>query len=88
MNAPSIYENLQGGPTEIVGNASEVQGEFSMVKIKIKDLKFFPIMGVNLPFESEVATYLTTKQLAGTPLEGDEEVFIANTLRSHVILGC
>ena len=76
IHAPSIYENLQGEPTEIVGNASDVQGEFCMVKIKIKDLKFFPIMGVNLPFETEVTTPLTTKQLTGTPLEGNDEVHI------------
>ena len=49
-----------------------------MVKINIKDLKLFPIMGVNLPVESEVATGLTLKQLAGTPLEGEEEVFIGS----------
>ena len=26
IHAPNIYENLQGEPTEIVGNASNVQG--------------------------------------------------------------
>jgi hypothetical protein len=76
--APRIYENIQGEPTEIVGNASNVQGEFRMVKIKIKDLKLFPIIGVNLPFDSEVATGLTLKQLAGTPLDGEEDVFIGS----------
>ena len=78
IHPPSISDNLQGKPTKIVGNANDVQGEFRMVKIKIKDLKNFPVMGVNLPFESEVATCLTAKQLAGTPLEGDEEVFIGS----------
>ena len=78
IHAPSIYENLQGEPTKIVGNASDVQGEFCMVKIKIEDLKFFPIMGVNLPFESEVATLLTTEQLDGTPLEGEDGVYIGS----------
>ena len=61
IHAPSIYDDLQGEPTEIVGNASDVQGEFRMVKIKIENLKLFPVMSVNLPFESEVATCLTSK---------------------------
>ena len=78
IHAPNIHENLQGEPTEIVGNASDVQGEFCMVKIKIEDLKFFPIMGVNLPVESEVATPLTASQLSGTPLEGEDQVFIGS----------
>ena len=77
-HALSIYKILQGEPSEIVGNASDVQGEFCMVKVKIKDLKFFLIMGVNLPFESEVATPLTIKQLAGSPLEGKDEVHIGS----------
>ena len=78
IHAPNIHENLQGEPTEIVGNASDVQGEFCMVKIKIEDLKFFPIMGVNLPVDSEVATPLTASQLSGTPLEGKDQVFIGS----------
>jgi hypothetical protein len=78
IHAPNIYENLQGEPTEIVGNASDVQGEFCMVKIKIEDLKFFPIMGMSLPVESEVATPLTAIHLKGTPLEGEEGVFIGS----------
>jgi hypothetical protein len=41
IHAPRIYKNLQGKPTEIVGNASAVQGEFRMVTIKIKDLNLF-----------------------------------------------
>ena len=49
-----------------------------MVKIKIKDLKFFPSMGVNLPCDSEVTTSLTAGQLAGTPLKGDDDVFIGS----------
>ena len=49
-----------------------------MVKIKIEDLKFFPIMGVNLPVESEVVTPLTASQLSGTPLEGEDQVFIGS----------
>ena len=78
IHAPSIYETLQGGPTKITGNASNAQGEFVMVKIKIKDLNFFPVMGVNLSFESEVAICLAAKQSTWTPLEGDEEVFIGS----------
>ena len=78
IHAPTIYENLQGKPTEILGNASDVQGEFCMVKIKIEDLKFFPIMGVNLPVESEVATPLTASQLAWTPIVGEDEVYIGS----------
>ena len=49
-----------------------------MVKILIKNLKFFPIRSVNLHRDSEVATSLTTKQLIGTPLEGEDEVFIGS----------
>ena len=75
---PIIYKDLQGDPTKIVGNASNVQGKFRMAKIKIKDLKFFSIMGVNLPCDSEVATNLISDQLAGTPLEGEDDVFIGS----------
>ena len=39
IHAPTIYDNLQGEPTETVGNASYVQGEFCIVKIKSEDLK-------------------------------------------------
>ena len=52
IHAPGIYKDLQGNPTKIVGNASDVQGEFRMIKIKIKDLKFFPVMGINLFYDS------------------------------------
>ena len=48
------------------------------MKILIKKLKFFPIMGVNLTFDSEVATSLTADQLLGTLLEGENEVFIGS----------
>ena len=50
-----------------------------MVKIKIKDLKFFPSMGINLPCDSEVATSLTTDQLLVTTLKGEDDVFIGST---------
>ena len=56
IHAPRTYDDLQGKPTKIVGNASGVQGDFRMVKILIKNLKFFHIICVNLPRESEVAT--------------------------------
>ena len=78
IHAPKNYEDLQGKLTKTVGNASNVQGEFRMVEILIKNLKFFPIMGVNLPYESKVATKLTTDQLVWTPLEGQYEVFIGS----------
>ena len=79
IHAPRIYNDLQGDPVKIVGNASNVQGKFRMVKIQIKKLKFFPIMGLlNLPRDSKVETSLTTEQLVGTPLEGKEEVFIGS----------
>ena len=32
IHAPRIYEDLQGNPIKIAGNASDVQGEFHMVK--------------------------------------------------------
>ena len=59
-----------------------------MVKTKIKDLKFFPIMGANLPYDSEVATSLTADQLTGTPLEGEGDMYwlheqVAFILRWH-----
>ena len=41
IHAPRIYKDLQGNSTKIVGNASDVQGEFRMVKIKIKDALWF-----------------------------------------------
>ena len=75
IHAPIMYDDPRGKPTEIVGSASNVQGEFRMVKILIKNLKFFPIMGVSLPCDSQVATSLTTKELVGTPLKGEDEVF-------------
>ena len=33
IHAPRIYDDLQGKPTKISGNTSNVQGEFFMVKI-------------------------------------------------------
>ena len=75
IHIPTIYNDLQSKPTKIVGNAINVQGEFHMVKNPIKNLKFFPVMGVNLPYNSEVATSLTADQLLVTPLKGEDEVY-------------
>ena len=51
-----------------------------MVKIKIKDLKLFPIIGINLPCDSEVETSFTAGQLAGDPPEGNNDVFIGSLI--------
>ena len=49
-----------------------------MVKISIINLKFFPIMDANLPRDFKVETSLTPEQLVGTPLKGEDEVFIGS----------
>ena len=42
---PQIHKDLQGNPVEIVGNISDVQGDFSLVKIPVSKLQHFPIFG-------------------------------------------
>ena len=52
-----------------------------MVKIPIKNLKLFPVVGLNLPRVLEVETSLLSEQLVGTPFEGKNEVFIGSIIK-------
>jgi hypothetical protein len=46
---PMIHHNLTGNPTTIIGDFSNKQGEFSLVKIDIASFCFFPMLHPSVP---------------------------------------
>ena len=85
--APQVHKDLQGNPFEIVGNISDTQGDFSLVKIPVAKLRFFPIFGPKtlLPVAPEVSSALTADHLKGTPHEGQNDIFVSS-LPSWIII--
>ena len=67
--APRVHKDLQENPVEIVGDVSDTQGDFSLVKIPVSKLQFFPIFGPKnlLPVAPEVTSALTADHLGGGP---------------------
>ena len=65
---PQIHKDLQGNPAEIVGNISNVQGNFSLVNIPVSKLQHFPIFGPDniLPVSTEATAALTASYLSET----------------------
>jgi hypothetical protein len=42
---PMIHHDLTGNPTTIIGDSSNKQGEFSLVKVHIASFRLFPYLG-------------------------------------------
>ena len=48
---PRIHRNLSGKPATIIGNASNKQGEFSLVKIELASFHQFPYLAPKKNFD-------------------------------------
>ena len=57
---PQIHKNLMGEPVKIIGNASNAQGEFSLIELSLDAFKYF-----TLPMPKNRAP---TELVSGTPL--------------------
>ena len=68
--APQIVNDLNGNPEFIVGNSSDVLGDYKLVKIPITKLRYFPIIGESgeLPVNPEVDNAIDGSYLADGPL--------------------
>jgi hypothetical protein len=49
---PMIHYDLTGNPTTIIGNSSNKQGEFSLVKVDIASFRLFPYLGPKHTFNT------------------------------------
>jgi hypothetical protein len=49
---PMIHHDLIGNPTTIIGNSSNKQGEFSLVKVDIASFHLFPYLGPEHTFDT------------------------------------
>jgi hypothetical protein len=47
-----IHHDLTGNPTTIIGNSSNKQGEFSLVKVDIASFRLFPYLGPKHAFDT------------------------------------
>ena len=77
--APQIVNDLNGNPEFIVGNSSDVLGEYKLIKIPITKLRYFPIIGESgeLPVNPEVDNAIDGSYLADGPLATLEDPRIA-----------
>jgi hypothetical protein len=48
---PMIHHNLSGAPTTIIGNSSNKEGEFSLMKIEIAFFQLFPYIAPKKDFD-------------------------------------
>ena len=64
---PHLVNDINGHPEWIVGNCTDVLGEFSLIKVHISKLRYFPIIGQDndLPVRSEVNESVPTSALRG-----------------------
>ena len=77
---PQVVNDIYGKPEWIVGNCSDVLGEFSLLKIHVTKLRYFAIIGQDavLPVRSEVSESVPTNVLRGGPLATEEGAKIAS----------
>ena len=76
---PQIANDLNGNPEFIVGNSSDVLGEYKLIKIPITKLRYFPIIGKSgeLSVNPEVDNAIDGSYLANGPLVTLEDPRIA-----------
>ena len=77
---PHLVNDINGHPEWIVGNCTDVLGEFSLIKVHISKLRYFPIIGQDndLPVRSEVNESVPTSALRGGPLTTEDGAKIAS----------
>ena len=83
---PQVVNDLHDNPEWIVGNSSDVFGEYHLIKIKVHKLRYFPIIGESrlLPVNPEASEAIKIAHLRGGPLTDEEGVHIS-TLPSWLV---
>ena len=78
--APHIVNDIYDNPEWIVGNCSDVLGEYRLVKIHVTKLRYFAIMGEGnlLPVNPEVSESIEPSHLRGEPFAEEQDVKIAS----------
>ena len=78
MFAPQVRKNLQGMPTGIVGNSSDVQGEYSLCYIALDAIHFFATIEDKDASAAEIRSSLplTKSQLTSSKWAQDEDKHI------------
>ena len=63
-----------------MGNCTDVLGEFSLIKVHVSKLRYFPVIGQDniLPVYSEVNESVPTSALVGGPLATEDGAKIAS----------
>ena len=76
---PQIVNDLHGKSEFVVGNSSDVLGEYKLIKIPITKLRYFPIIGESgrLPVNPEVDNTIERSYLSNGPLATLEDPRIA-----------
>ena len=77
---PQVVNDIYGNPEWIVGNCSDVLGEFSLIKVHVSKLRYFAIIGqdADLPVRSEANEAVPTSVLRGGPLASEGGAKIAS----------
>ena len=82
--APKIVNGLNCNPEFIMGNSSDVFGEYKLIEIPITKSHYFPIIGETgeLPVNPEIDNAIDVFLLAGGPLASlkDPRIAFLNTL--------
>jgi hypothetical protein len=84
-----IHHDLTGNPTTIIGNSSNKQGEFSLVKINIASFCLFPYLGSKGTFDTLLphGNKLTVKLLDDlTDLKSFEEPIVATLVPNFFVV--
>ena len=78
--APHIINDIYDNPEWVVGNCSNVLGEFCLVKVRITELRYFAIIGEDnlLPVNTEVSESIERSHLRGGPSAEEQDVKIAS----------
>jgi hypothetical protein len=84
-----IHHDLTGNPTTIIGNSSNKQGEFSLVKVNIASFRLFPYLGPKRTFNTPLphGDELTEELLNDTTdLKSFEETIVATLVPNFFVI--
>ena len=78
--SPRIVNDIQDNPEWIVGNCSDVLGEYRLVKVRVSKLRYFGIMGDGnlLPVDPEVSESIEPSHLRRGPFADERDIKIAS----------
>jgi hypothetical protein len=86
---PIIHHDLTGNPTTIIGNSSNKQGEFILVKVNIASFRLFPYLGLERTFNTLLphSDELTEELLNDTTyLKSFEEPIVATLVPNFFVI--